>query len=435
MSEIAATDGQVRKMTLQADTRTAPSLKTVMSGRVTGPRKGRRSAALRAALPAVPLLVFLACFLVFPLLFILHTAVSDREIADNLRETAAALEGWNGDGLPPAETYAVFLREVGDAEKRGTLRQVGRRIGYQLERGMNVVQKAARVARADGMTDAASVRQALMAADPAFAAPGIWTIIRDQNSPYSLFYLKWAAGFQTRLDKDGLASKEVGYDFRLFYVRTILVSLVVTALTLVVGYPLAYVIANARGWVGGLMLFCILLPFWTSLLVRTMSWIVVLQTNGVLNGLLVSLGAVTEPLTLLYTRTATILVMFQIQLPFTVLPMLGVMQAIPASHVRAARSLGAGPLRAHFNVYFPQAVPGMAAGGLLTFVLCLGFYLTPALVGGASDQLISFFIARFTNEELNWGLASALGTLLVVGAGLCAMPFARLISRHASERR
>lgn len=435
MSEIAATDGQVRKMTLQADTRTAPSLKTVMSGRVTGPRKGRRSAALRAALPAVPLMVFLTCFLVFPLLFILHTAVSDREIVDNLRETAAALEGWNGDGLPPAETYAVFLREVGDAEKRGTLRQVGRRIGYQLERGMNVVQKAARVARADGMTDAASVRQALMAADPAFAAPGIWTIIRDQNSPYSLFYLKWAAGFQTRLDKDGLASKEVGYDFRLFYVRTILVSLVVTALTLVVGYPLAYVIANARGWVGGLMLFCILLPFWTSLLVRTMSWIVVLQTNGVLNGLLVSLGAVTEPLTLLYTRTATILVMFQIQLPFTVLPMLGVMQAIPASHVRAARSLGAGPLRAHFNVYFPQAVPGMAAGGLLTFVLCLGFYLTPALVGGASDQLISFFIARFTNEELNWGLASALSTLLVVGAGLCAMPFARLISRHASERR
>ena len=420
---------------MQADTRTAPSLNTVMSGRVTGRRMGGRSAALRAALPVVPLLLFLTCFLVFPLLFILHTAVSDREIADNLRQTTAMLKGWSGDGLPPAEAYAVFLREIGAADKQRTVRQIGRRIGYQLEQGMNIVQKAAGVARAEATTDPASVQQALMSADPAFAAPGIWTIIRDHGSPYSLFYLKWAAGFQIKLNKDGVASKEVGYDFRLFYLRTILVSLVVTALTLVVGYPLAYVIANARGWVGGLMLFCILLPFWTSLLVRTMSWIVVLQTNGVLNGLLVSLGAVTEPLTLLYTRTATILVMFQIQLPFTVLPMLGVMQAIPASHVRAARSLGAGPLRAHFNVYFPQAIPGMAAGGLLTFVLCLGFYLTPALVGGASDQLISFFIARFTNEELNWGLASALSTLLVVGAGLCAMPFARLISRHASERK
>ncbi|OJU71214.1 MAG: hypothetical protein BGO05_13290 [Rhizobiales bacterium 63-7] len=228
---------------------------------------------------------------------------------------------------------------------------------------------------------------------------------------------------------------ETGYDFRLFYLRTILISLAVTALTLVVGYPLAYVIATSRGWVGGLMLFCILLPFWTSLLVRTMSWIVVLQTNGVLNGVLTGIGAVTEPVTWLYTRTATILVMFQIQLPFTVLPMLGVMRAIPPSHVRAARSLGAGPIRAHFNVYFPQAVPGIAAGGLLTFVLCLGFYLTPALVGGASDQMISYFIARFTNEELNWGLASALSTLLVVGAGVCALPFARLISRHSSERK
>ncbi len=434
MSEIVAGKRQMRMKTAQAD-KAALDRGTVVRGRAVGAARGERMQAMRSALPALLLLVFLSCFLVLPLLFIFHTAISDREIADNLPETVAALQDWNGDGTPPPEVYAIFLGEIGKANERATLRQLGRRVGYQLDRGMNLIQKAGGVARSGAATDAAAARTALTDIDPAYAAPGIWTIVKQHGSPYSTFYLGWAAGFQTKLDKDGRPSMETGYDFRLFYLRTILISLAVTALTLVVGYPLAYVIATSRGWVGGLMLFCILLPFWTSLLVRTMSWIVVLQTNGVLNGVLTGIGAVTEPVTWLYTRTATILVMFQIQLPFTVLPMLGVMRAIPASHVRAARSLGAGPIRAHFNVYFPQAVPGIAAGGLLTFVLCLGFYLTPALVGGASDQMISYFIARFTNEELNWGLASALSTLLVVGAGVCALPFARLISRHSSERK
>lgn len=435
MIDVAAEDRQVPGMVMLSANADVPGRETVDSGRVKQVSRANRRAAVRAALPAVPLLVFLTCFLLLPLLLIFHTAIADREIADNLPRTVEALRDWQGDRQPPVETYAVFLREIGEADQRGSLRSLGRRVGYQLDRGMSVLQKASRVARASTDLDAEAAWQTLIKADPAFGGAGFWSIVKDHGNPYSTFYLKWAAGFQTKIDKDGLASKEVGYDFRLFYLRTIVISLVVTALTLVVGYPLAYVIASSRGWIGGLMLFCILLPFWTSLLVRTMSWIVVLQTNGVLNGVLTGLGAVTEPVTWLYTRTATILVMFQIQLPFTVLPMLGVMQAIPASHVRAARSLGAGPLQAHFNVYFPQAIPGIAAGGLLTFVLCLGFYLTPALVGGSSDQMISFFIARFTNEELNWGLASALSTLLVLGAGICAMPFARLISRHSSERK
>lgn len=435
MSDIATEVRRIPTAGMQGVEMDAPSLKTVVSGRRNAGGPGRTASAMRAALPAVPLLVFLSCFLVLPLLFIVHTAVLDREIADNLPQTTAALQGWDGAGLPPADVYASFLRELRRADEAGTLRALGRRVGYQLDRGMNVIQKARGVARGEAAGDAAAAREALTAADPAYGAPGLWRILKRQDSRYSSFYLRWAAGFPVKLAIDGAASKEIGYDFRLFYFRTILISLIVTALTLVVGYPLAYVIANARGWVGAAMLFCILLPFWTSLLVRTMSWIVVLQTNGVLNGALLSLGLVGEPVTWLYTRTATILVMFQIQLPFTVLPMLGVMQAIPPSHVRAARSLGAGPIRAHFNVFFPQAVPGMAAGGLLTFVLCLGFYLTPALVGGASDQMISFFIARFTNEELNWGLASALSTLLVIGASILALPVARLISRHSSERK
>lgn len=429
MSGVATEDRQTRMIMMQAGDAGRNAVVRDRSPRL----GGDQVMAMRAALPALPLLLFLSCFLVVPLLFIVHTAISDREIADNLPQTIATLDEWNGAGPPSSETYAVFLGEIRRANEQRTLRQLGRRMGYQLEHGMNLIQKASGVARSSATMDAASAKDALTAVDPAFAAPGIWTIIKQHRFHYSTFYLKWASGFPQKLDKDGQVSREVGYDFRLLYLRTILISLAVTALTLVVGYPLAYVIATSRGWIGGLMLFCILLPFWTSLLVRTMSWIVVLQTNGVLNGVLASVNAISAPITWLYTRTATILVMFQIQLPFTVLPMLGVMKAIPMSHLRAARSLGAGPIRAHFNVYFPQAVPGMAAGGLLTFVLCLGFYLTPALVGGVSDQMISFFIARFTNEELNWGLASALSALLVIGAGVCALPFARLISRHSSE--
>ncbi|PWJ93797.1 MULTISPECIES: ABC transporter permease [Mesorhizobium] len=427
--------GDVGLMMTQNDTpaakAAAPSVRVVRSSI----RSDSHRRAVRAALPAAPLLIFLLVFLVIPIGSIVHTAVSDGEIARALPLTTQALQAWDGDDVPLSAVYMTFGQELEAAGHAGSVRPLSRRVGYELSRGANIILGAQRILSEDfDRADPQAWKAQLIKADPAWGQSGVWSIFKHYNGRYSAFYLRWATGFPVKIEADGRLSQETSYDFRSIYLRTILISLVVTGLTILIGYPVAYVIANASGRTAAVLLFFILLPFWTSLLVRTMSWIVFLQTNGVLNATLAGTGLISEPLPLLYTRLATIIAMIQIQLPFTVLPMISVMRAIPTNQVKAARNLGAGPLRAHATIFLPQAVPGIAAGGLLTFVLCLGFYLTPALVGGPSDQMVSFFIARFTNEDLNWGLASALSVILILGAGLVALPLARHVARHSSDR-
>ena len=161
------------------------------------------------------------------------------------------------------------------------------------------------------------------------------------------------------------------------------------------------------------MMLCVLLPLWTSLLVRTTAWVVLLQSNGVINDALLTFGLTSRRLQLIFTRFGTIVAMTHIQLPFTILPIASVMRTIPVAHMRAARSLGAPPGAAFWRVYIPQTLPGVMAGCLITFILSLGYYITPALVGGPNDQMVSNLISTYINSELNWGLASALGVVLL----------------------
>lgn len=177
---------------------------------------------------------------------------------------------------------------------------------------------------------------------------------------------------------------------------------------------MAYLLANLPIRTSNLLLILVLMPFWTSLLVRTTAWVVLLQNNGVINDALLSLGLINERMQLIFNRGGTVVAMTHIQLPFTILPIYSVMKTISATHLRAARSLGAGPFYAFWRIYFPQTLPGIGAGCLLTFILSLGYYITPALVGGPLDQMISYFVALYTNRELNWGMASALGAILLV---------------------
>lgn len=395
----------------------------------------RAGGAARAALPALPLLLFLALFLVVPLVTIAHTSVSDDLIVRTLPRTTAVLQSWDRTDLPPADVYGTLLDELRIAQEEGSLRRLGRRLQYELTGGMSAVLNADKALSDDPLPDDPSDRkQLLINSDPTWGKVGVWSIIQRYNHPYSTFYLRWALGFPGVIDADGEASQAPSYDFPTIYLRTIFISAAVTVLTVLIGYPVAYVIATATGRTAAILLFLILLPFWISLLVRIMSLIVVLQTNGVVNQILMATGLFSSPQSFLYTRSATIFSMTQTQLSFTVLPMISVMRAIPANQLRGARSLGAGPLLAHTTIFLPQAVPGIAAGSLLTFVMCLGFYITPALVGSPSDQMVGTFIAQFTNEELNWGLASALSVVLCVGASIVTLPLARFIRRHSSDR-
>src|SRR5262249_51925268 len=197
--------------------------------------------------------------------------------------------------------------------------------------------------------------------------------------------------------------------------------------TLLLGFPLAYLLAQLPPRTSNLLMILVLVPFWTSLLVRTTAWVVLLQSEGPINDLLIGLGFVDKPLQLILSRFGTIVAMTHIQLPSTLRPIYAVMKPIPPSHVRAARSLGAGPFYAFWRVYFPQTVPGIAAGCLLTFILSLGYYITPALVGGPKDQMVSGFVYLAINQENNWAKAWALGAILLVATMILFFVYNRLV--------
>ena len=209
--------------------------------------------------------------------------------------------------------------------------------------------------------------------------------------------------------------------------RTFWIGFVVTALCLLLGYPLAYMLASLPARISNLLLILVLLPFWTSLLVRTGAWVVLLQREGPVNGLLQALRVTDQPLQLVYNRFGVYVAMTHILLPFMVLPLYSVMRGIPPEYMRAAASLGARPLRAFLRVYLPQTVPGIGAGCLLVFILAIGYYITPALVGGINDQMVSYFVAFYTNQTVNWGMASALGAVLLIATLLLFALYARLV--------
>jgi ABC-type spermidine/putrescine transport system permease subunit I len=198
------------------------------------------------------------------------------------------------------------------------------------------------------------------------------------------------------------------------FVTTFKISLQTTALCIVCGYPLAYVLSQLPRRAATLCMVGVLLPFWTSLLVRTYAWLVLLQRKGLINEWGLGMGWWDEPLALVHNLTGTLIGMVHIMMPFLVLPLLGAMRSIDADYLKAASSLGASPTRAFWSVFFPLSLPGLLAGALIVFILCLGFYVTPAVLGGGKVVMVSNQIANDIELFFNWGAASALGVVLLV---------------------
>jgi ABC-type spermidine/putrescine transport system permease subunit I len=191
-------------------------------------------------------------------------------------------------------------------------------------------------------------------------------------------------------------------------------SFLVTGICILLGYPLAYVIAQAKGRMAAVLLMLVMFPIWTSLLVRCYAWLVLLQRRGLVNTWLTDLGVIDTPLRLMHNFTGTTIGMVHIMLPFMVLPLYGSMRAISSDYMRAASSLGASPIKAFWQVFVPLSLPGLAAGVIIVFVLCLGFYVTPALLGGGRVMMWSMQIERNITYHADWGAASALGVVLLV---------------------
>lgn len=208
---------------------------------------------------------------------------------------------------------------------------------------------------------------------------------------------------------------------------TFQVSFLTTAICIVLGYPLSYFLSEIPKRAANLCMIAVLLPLWTSLLVRTYAWLVLLQRRGLVNNWGIELGLWEEPLALVHNLAGTLIGTVHVMLPFLVLPLYSAMRAIDRNYLRAAANLGASPLRSFWLVFFPLAMPGLVTGALIVFILCLGFYVTPAVLGGGKVIMVSSRIANDIEIFFNWGAASALGVVLLVLTVLLVLAAGRLV--------
>ncbi|MDR6997826.1 ABC transporter permease [Neobacillus niacini] len=195
--------------------------------------------------------------------------------------------------------------------------------------------------------------------------------------------------------------------------NTIKVSFLITGITLILGYPVSYMLSSVSEQWRNILLIFVLLPFWTSFLVRTYAWMVILQKEGIVNKILLALGIISEPLTLVHNSVGVIIGLTHVLLPFMILPLYSVMRGIDMDLVKAAQSLGASPFKTFLKVFLPLSIPGIAAGSILVFIISIGYYVTPALLGGSKDTMISQLIAQQIGEQLNWGFGSAIAVILL----------------------
>lgn len=368
----------------------------------------------RAFWLVAPLLLFVLLTFVLPIGQMLKRSMYNDGFSANMPRLSAWFADHPRGAGPDDAAWAALAADLQSAAQAKTIGVVGTRINYDVPGTRSLFTSGGRKAK-KGLEP--PYRDAVLALDAAWGDPRLWSAMREAATPYTgNFYL--SALDRTR-DSDGkiVQTDEHKQIYITLFKRTLWLSLLITGLTFVLGFPIAHLLATLPMRKSNLLMILVLLPFWTSLLVRTTSWIVLLQQQGVVNDVLVWLGLIgnDQRLQMIYNQTGTIVAMTHILLPFMVLPLYSVMRTINPSYVRAARSLGATSWTAFRRIYFPQTLPGFGAGALLVFILAVGYYITPALVGGSSGQLISNMIAVHMSQTLNWSMAAALAALLLGG--------------------
>ncbi len=395
-------------------------------------RRVERARTLRALALVAPLGLFLAFVFFAPIAQMLVRGIEDPELSATLPDTAEALRAWDGIGAAPAAAVAAMVREAPRAFTERTLASAAQRLNHDISGFRSLMLGTGRrLAASEAASDSASdlsvdPRAALIAIDPRWDDPAYWMAMRRASFGLTDFYLLAALDLRRDAHDRITPVAEGEAVFLRILGRTLWIGAAVTALCLILGYPLAYLVATAPRRTGNIVMILILLPFWTSLLVRTSAWVVILQNEGLLNGLLLASGLIDRPVQMIFNRFGVYVAMTHVLLPFMILPLYSVMRGIAPATMRAAASLGAPPSTAFFRVYLPQTLPGIGAGGLLVFILAIGYYITPTLVGGANDQMVSYFIAFYTNRTINWGLAAALATLLLTATGVLYAVYTRI---------
>ena len=376
-------------------------------------RRKKRNALLLVA----PLFLFILVTFLFPIFDMLIRGVDNKITQEILPTTVVALANWDpaSGQLPDEEAFKAFTVDGQVASKAKTISRLGKRLNYEKSGFSSLFRKTGRQLRKfDPEKLTTTYKENLISIDKKWNDVETWSTIKNESGKYTNSY--YLAALDLQKTPDGIQRK--AEDSRIYidlFKRTMWLSCLITFLTVLFGYPIAYLLATLKTKTSNLLMILVLLPFWTSLLVRTSAWIALLQKEGVINDTLVGIGLIADDsrLSMIHNSTGTLIAMTHILLPFMILPLFSVMKTINPSYVRAARSMGATGFTAFRRVYFPNTIAGIGAGGILVFILSIGFYITPALVGGVDGTMISNFIAYHISTSLNWGLAAALGAILL----------------------
>ena len=372
-----------------------------------------------------PLVIFLLLVFLVPIAALLYKSVGNPEVVDGLPRTVVAVAGWDGKGLPAEPVYKSLSEDLAEARKNQVLGDLSKRLNMELAGYRSLLMKTAKGLPFKAVPE--SYKDAMEALDERWGDPAYWQAIKRNTSSVTPFYL--LAAVDHRIDDLGeIAPATPDQSIYLdIFARTFWMGLVITCICLVLAYPLAYLLANLPARQSNLLMILVLLPFWTSVLVRVAAWIVLLQSGGLINSALISMGLIDKPLELVFNRTGVYISMVHILLPFMILPIYSVMKGISPTYMRAAISLGCHPFASFWRVYFPQTYAGVGAGCLLVFIIAIGYYITPALLGSPNDQMVSYFVAFYTNTSINWGMATALGGLLLLATVVLYLIYSWLV--------
>ncbi|MEZ2308266.1 MULTISPECIES: ABC transporter permease [Paraburkholderia] len=401
----------------------APGSPTKGDGRASF-NKARRRASMQALLLALPLLVFLLSTFIAPITLLLARSVQNREVPDSMPALTRALNAWDGNGVPDEHMFALLAAGLAEARQSGQIGTVARRLNFSMPEFRSLLMRTARQLPTDAPP---AWKPALVELDERWNTPETWRLLKRAAASPTPDYLLAAVDAQMTPQGAVAFVPDNASVYRAAFVRTVSISATVTLLCLVLGYPVAWLLANLPEKSSNRLMLFVIVPFWTSLLVRTTAWYVLLQPGGVINSLVMSLGLATHPLPLIFNRTGVLIGMTHVLLPYLILAIYSVMKGVSPVYMRAAQSLGAHPFTAFMRIYVPQTLPGVGAGCFLVFVLALGYYITPALLGGAGDEMISQLIAMQTNTQLNWGLAGALSAYLVIFTAIFYFLFNRIV--------
>ena len=376
-------------------------------------KKAERRNKLRALFLVAPLFLFILIIYIFPIGEMLFRSIDDRMITSMLPKTYKSMEQWDGKKLPEEPVYAAIYEDLLFLKKNKTYGKIIARLNYEKGGFSSLIKKTVRKIT---KFESGDYKTQFINVHERWGQIEYLRALKNTAPKYTV--AKYLKGVDLLFDEDRniIQVEESRRVYKKLWARTFNVALWVTIFCFVLAYPIAHLLATLPMKYSNLLMICVLLPFWTSLLVRTSSWMVLLQQQGPINDLIVMLGIAADDNRpeLMYNVVGTFVAMTQILLPFMVLPLYSVMKTISPSLMRAGKSLGGTPFVAFRKVYFPLTIPGIGAGCLLVFILAIGYYITPALVGGASGSLISNIIAYHMKSSLDWAFASALGTMLLV---------------------